>query len=131
MATLESTWELLRPGGTEIAVGMPRAGERVPIRAGGLFLEKRLVGSTYGGADPRRDIPRIVEHVASGAFDLDALVSDELPLDAVQRAVDERVELPPGYWIEYGGTFEQLASAANRLAVVVPVTLFLIELPLI
>jgi cobalt-zinc-cadmium resistance protein CzcA len=44
----------------------------------------------------------------------------------VQRAVDERVELPPGYWIEYGGTFEQLASAANRLAVVVPLTLFVI-----
>jgi cobalt-zinc-cadmium resistance protein CzcA len=44
----------------------------------------------------------------------------------VQRAVDEKVELPPGYWIEYGGTFEQLASAANRLAVVVPLTLFVI-----
>ena len=44
----------------------------------------------------------------------------------VQRAVDERVELPPGYWIEYGGTFEQLASAANRLAIVVPLTLFVI-----
>jgi len=44
----------------------------------------------------------------------------------VQRAVAEKVELPPGYWIEYGGTFEQLASAANRLAVVVPLTLFVI-----
>jgi cobalt-zinc-cadmium resistance protein CzcA len=44
----------------------------------------------------------------------------------VQRAVEERVELPPGYWIEYGGTFEQLASAANRLAIVVPLTLFVI-----
>jgi cobalt-zinc-cadmium resistance protein CzcA len=44
----------------------------------------------------------------------------------VQRAVNEGVELPPGYWIEYGGTFEQLASAANRLAVVVPLTLLVI-----
>jgi cobalt-zinc-cadmium resistance protein CzcA len=44
----------------------------------------------------------------------------------VQRAIDEQVELPPGYWIEYGGTFEQLASAANRLAVVVPFTLLVI-----
>ena len=33
------------------------------------------------------------------------------------------VEVPPGYWIEYGGTFEQLISASQRLAVVVPVTL--------
>jgi cobalt-zinc-cadmium resistance protein CzcA len=36
------------------------------------------------------------------------------------------VELPAGYWIDYGGTFEQLISASQRLAVVVPVTLVLI-----
>ena len=34
--------------------------------------------------------------------------------------------MPPGYWIDYGGTFEQLISASQRLAVVVPVTLALI-----
>jgi cobalt-zinc-cadmium resistance protein CzcA len=44
----------------------------------------------------------------------------------VKDAVEQRVELPPGYWIEYGGTFEQLASAARRLAIVVPVTLIFI-----
>jgi cobalt-zinc-cadmium resistance protein CzcA len=44
----------------------------------------------------------------------------------VKRAVAERVEVPPGYWVEYGGTFEQLESASNRLAIVVPLTLFLI-----
>jgi transposase-like protein len=44
----------------------------------------------------------------------------------VQRAVATDVELPPGYWIEYGGTFEQLASAAARLEVVVPLTLLVI-----
>jgi cobalt-zinc-cadmium resistance protein CzcA len=44
----------------------------------------------------------------------------------VQREVQARVEIPPGYWVEYGGTFQQLESAARRLAVVVPVTLALI-----
>lgn len=34
--------------------------------------------------------------------------------------------MPAGYWIEYGGTFEQLESASKRLAVVVPVTLLII-----
>ena len=34
--------------------------------------------------------------------------------------------MPDGYWIEYGGTFEQLQSAATRLQIVVPVTLLLI-----
>src|SRR3546814_11882107 len=36
------------------------------------------------------------------------------------------VELPPGYWVDYGGTFEQLISASNRLMVVVPVVLIMI-----
>lgn len=36
------------------------------------------------------------------------------------------MQLPSGYWLEYGGSFEQLISASERLAVVVPVTLVLI-----
>jgi cobalt-zinc-cadmium resistance protein CzcA len=44
----------------------------------------------------------------------------------VQQRMDTQVEIPPGYWLDYGGTFEQLQSAAQRLAVVVPVTLALI-----
>ncbi|MBX9898199.1 MAG: CusA/CzcA family heavy metal efflux RND transporter [Qipengyuania sp.] len=36
------------------------------------------------------------------------------------------VEVPDGYWIEYGGTFQQLQSAATRLQIVVPLTLALI-----
>ena len=34
--------------------------------------------------------------------------------------------MPTGYWITYGGTFEQLISAANTLQVVVPLALALI-----
>ncbi|HRJ00477.1 MAG TPA: CusA/CzcA family heavy metal efflux RND transporter [Hyphomonas sp.] len=44
----------------------------------------------------------------------------------LQTAVAEGVETPPGYWIEYGGTYEQLVSASNRLTIVVPVALLLI-----
>ncbi|WP_411288681.1 efflux RND transporter permease subunit [Phenylobacterium sp.] len=44
----------------------------------------------------------------------------------VRRKVDAEVELPPGYWIGYGGTFEQLISAATRLQLVVPAALLLI-----
>jgi len=52
--------------------------------------------------------------------DLGSFVED------VQAAVTANVELPPGYWIEYAGTYEQLQSASTRLAIVVPVTLLLI-----
>ncbi|WP_343650226.1 CusA/CzcA family heavy metal efflux RND transporter [Stenotrophomonas sp.] len=52
--------------------------------------------------------------------DLGSFVAD------LQQAVQGRVELPAGYWIDYGGSFQQLISASQRLAVVVPVTLLLI-----
>ncbi|WP_042828167.1 efflux RND transporter permease subunit, partial [Xanthomonas vesicatoria] len=44
----------------------------------------------------------------------------------VQQRVQAEVALPTGYWIGYGGTFEQLISAGQRLAWVVPGTLLLI-----
>jgi len=49
----------------------------------------------------------------------------------VRDAIDASVEIPAGYWVEYGGTFEQLESAANRLAVVVPMTLLMIAVLLV
>ncbi|MBB1445178.1 efflux RND transporter permease subunit [Pseudoalteromonas sp. SG43-3] len=52
--------------------------------------------------------------------DLASFVSD------AQAALNSDLNLPSGYWIEYGGTFEQLESASKRLSLVVPVTLLLI-----
>lgn len=43
-----------------------------------------------------------------------------------RRRIAERVKIPSGYWIEWGGTFEQMQSAAKRLQIVVPVALLLI-----
>ncbi len=43
-----------------------------------------------------------------------------------QQRVRDSVKIPAGYWLEYGGTFEQLISATKRLQIVVPVTLILI-----
>ena len=44
----------------------------------------------------------------------------------VREKVAQQVTLPPGYWLDYGGTFEQLQSATERLTLLVPVTLALI-----
>jgi cobalt-zinc-cadmium resistance protein CzcA len=52
--------------------------------------------------------------------DLGSFVSE------VQRKVADQVKLPAGYWIGYGGQFEQLVAASQRLAIVVPVALLLI-----
>ena len=43
-----------------------------------------------------------------------------------RQKIEQQVKLPSGYWLEYGGTFEQLESAAKRLTVLVPITLLMI-----
>ena len=52
--------------------------------------------------------------------DLGSFVAD------VQQRVAAEVDVPAGYWVDYGGTFEQLISATRRLSIVVPGTLVLI-----
>lgn len=47
-------------------------------------------------------------------------------VEEAQQRIAEQVELPAGYWVEYGGTYEQLQSASQRLSIVVPVTLLII-----
>ena len=52
--------------------------------------------------------------------DLGGFVAD------ARAAIDAKVKLPPGYWLAYGGTFEQLESATQRLTLLVPLTLLMI-----
>ena len=63
---------------------------------------------------------RIVVSANVRGRDLAGFVSE------AQRQIESTVEMPAGYYITYGGTFEQLASAAKRLQTVVPVSLLLI-----
>lgn len=44
----------------------------------------------------------------------------------LRARIEAGLELPEGYWVEYGGTFEQLISASQRLQIVVPVALIAI-----
>jgi len=40
--------------------------------------------------------------------------------------IEKEVELPPGYWIEWGGAFENQQRALRRLSIIVPLTIFFI-----
>ncbi|GHC02488.1 efflux RND transporter permease subunit [Thermomonas carbonis] len=80
-------------------------------------IESRLGPNQINREDGKR---RIVVSANVRERDLGGFVAD------VQSAVAREVTLPEGYWIDYGGTFEQLISASRRLSIVVPVTLLLI-----
>jgi cobalt-zinc-cadmium resistance protein CzcA len=43
-----------------------------------------------------------------------------------QRKIRDEIKLEPGYWVTWGGQFEQLQSATKRLEIVVPIALLLI-----
>jgi cobalt-zinc-cadmium resistance protein CzcA len=43
-----------------------------------------------------------------------------------QDAIKQKVKLPAGYWLDWGGQFEQLLSASKRLEIVTPIALLLI-----
>ncbi|MBN9519203.1 CusA/CzcA family heavy metal efflux RND transporter [bacterium] len=45
-----------------------------------------------------------------------------------QAAIDTQVKLPSGYWMTWGGQFENLTAAKKRLTIVVPVCFFMIFL---
>jgi len=52
--------------------------------------------------------------------DVDGFVQD------AEAAIEANVDLPPGYWIEWGGAFENQQRAMTRLAIIVPLTIFFI-----
>lgn len=52
--------------------------------------------------------------------DLGSFVSE------LRQRVDAEIDVPDGYWVGYGGTFEQLIAASERLSIVVPLTLVMI-----
>jgi cobalt-zinc-cadmium resistance protein CzcA len=65
---------------------------------------------------------RIVVSANVRGRDLGSFVAD------AQEQIGRKVKVPAGYWIGWGGQFEQLVSATQRLMIVVPIALLLIFL---
>lgn len=91
-------------------------GNRLPLS------EFATISYTKGPAQISRDDTkrRIVVGVNVRNRDLESVVDD------VQNIIKEQIDLPVGYSITYGGQFENLRTARNRLMIAVPVALLLI-----
>jgi cobalt-zinc-cadmium resistance protein CzcA len=96
----------------------------IQVSSGGYVPLKELVdiGLTTGLNQVNRENGkrRVVVTANVRGRDLGSFVSD------VKAIIESQVTLPAGYWVEYGGTYQTLQSASQRLAVVVPVTLLMI-----
>ena len=81
---------MLGMGGSAVVVGIPPAGVRAGFDPGTLVaMEQRILGSNYGGIDPARDIPRLVEEYLAGDLLLDELVSRRRPLEDAAASLDD------------------------------------------
>ncbi len=88
-AVITQAFLSLKRGGTAIVVGVPPFGVEVSVPAAMVALdEKGLVGSLYGSANMRRDIPALVDLYMQKRLKLDELVSRTIKLDAINGAFD-------------------------------------------
>jgi len=96
-------------------VSLP-SGEQVP------FKELATIEYSFGPAKISRDDTRrrVVVGINVRNRDLESVVND------IRALIESSLTLPPGYSISYGGQFENLKKASERLSVAIPVALLLI-----
>ena len=97
---------------------------RVPTEGGAAVPLSTLasVEPAVGSATINREWGRRLIRVQSNVVGRDPASF----VEEARRLIDERIELPEGYVVEWGGQFENLERAKLRLAVVVPAVLLLI-----
>ena len=80
--------DLTRPGGQLVILGKVPVDQEVSFRFGALMGEKRITRSSYGGARPARDFPWLARQYLEGKLELDALVTQRLPLERINEGFD-------------------------------------------
>ena len=86
---LEAAIALTAPGGITVTVGLPAPGQPASIDPLALTAEARsIVGSYLGSAVPEHDIPIYEQMWRSGQLAVEGLVSDTIPLEEINRAMD-------------------------------------------
>lgn len=88
-AALQASFEAARPGATVVILGKTGVDARVSLRFGSLMGEKQIVRSSYGGARPRVDFPKIARAYLEGTVLLDELISRRLALADINDGFDE------------------------------------------
>jgi S-(hydroxymethyl)glutathione dehydrogenase/alcohol dehydrogenase len=83
-----TTTEAVRPGGQVIWLGKVPVSQDVAFRWGSLMGEKRIRRSSYGGARPGRDFPRLAQAHLDGKMNLSPLISRHITLEEINEGFD-------------------------------------------
>jgi S-(hydroxymethyl)glutathione dehydrogenase / alcohol dehydrogenase len=85
--TVQQAFDMTRPGGACVVVGVPRFDQTFELPSMPLVLqEKRVLGTVYGSAQVNRDFPRLIGLVEQGRLDLGDMVSRTMKLDDINDA---------------------------------------------
>jgi S-(hydroxymethyl)glutathione dehydrogenase / alcohol dehydrogenase len=83
--TFRLSVEAVRPGGHVVWLGKVAVGDEVAFRWGSLMQEKRIVRSSYGGANPARDFPMLARAYLDGKLKLDEMISARIGLEDINE----------------------------------------------
>lgn len=87
-ATMRQCWEMARPGGTVVMIGIASEGSELALPANRVVREeRRLMGSFYGSARPHIDMPMILNLYMAGKLMLDELVTHRFSLAEINEAI--------------------------------------------
>lgn len=87
-AIIELGYQITKPQGSVTLVGVPRKGNNINIYSLPLHFGKGLSGSHGGESVPHVDIPRYQNLFSSGRIKLKELLTERLPLEDINRAID-------------------------------------------
>ena len=85
--TVEQAFEMIRPGGTAVSLGINNDQVTIPGRA--LLAEKKLIGSIFGSVSVKHAIPRFVDLYMNGQIKIDELISKRRGFDEANEAFED------------------------------------------
>ncbi|TKD52849.1 Zn-dependent alcohol dehydrogenase [Sphingomonas baiyangensis] len=88
-ATAELAWNILRRGGTATILGIIAPGKAMSIPGPTFLTGKKVQGSLLGSTQFPVDMPRLVQMYLDGRLDLDTMVAETIPLEAINDALDK------------------------------------------
>jgi S-(hydroxymethyl)glutathione dehydrogenase/alcohol dehydrogenase len=77
-----------RGWGKSVIIGVAGAGQEIATRPFQLVTGRSWMGTAFGGAKGRRDVPKIVDWYMDGKIDIDSLITHTMPVEKINDAFD-------------------------------------------